>query len=357
LERPAATLSAPRIVALSALALLPVIAALALWFGQAAFFLLFAGILFAAMLDAATRLLVRATGLGRRWAVGAVIGAVSVSILLVTGLGGTYLIGQANELFTALREQALRIGELIDRFRPGTEQDDSANTWMGALRDLSQLFWPAGGTRTFAIGFLGALANAFVIFFIGLFLVIDPGLYARGFAGLFPAGTAERIKEGLDEAGSTLRRWLIGRLLSMGVTGLFTLVGLLLIGYPLAVPLALLATVLAFVPNLGPILTYVPIAMAGFSGGLGLVAAGMSVYALVQFVESYVLTPLIQKRLVSLPPALILFAQVLAGLLFGLWGVALATPFTAIARVWVRDLQRACRDRGAEPGERRQAAE
>jgi predicted PurR-regulated permease PerM len=121
----------------------------------------------------------------------------------------------------------------------------------------------------------------------------------------------------------------------MTLIGVLTYAGLALIGYPLALPLALVAGGLAFVPNIGPVLTYVPIALAGLGEGAGTALSGMAVYAVAQTFESYVITPLIQKRMVSLPPALILVAQVVGGLLFGLWGVALATPITAVLRLWV----------------------
>ena len=78
-----------------------------------------------------------------------------------------------------------------------------------------------------------------------------------------------------------------------------------------------------------------PIALVGFSAGTTTLLLGLGVYAVAQTVESYVFTPVVQKHMVSLPPALILFAQVLGGIVFGLWGVALATPLAAVLRGWV----------------------
>ena len=85
--------------------------------------------------------------------------------------------------------------------------------------------------------------------------------------------------------------------------------------------------------------------------------AGAAVYAAAQMIESYIFTPLIQKRMVSLPPALILFAQVLGGILFGLWGIALATPLAAVLRLWLEryyvraELEHRPPDEDAENGE------
>ncbi len=335
LERPARMLSAERILAVTALVLLPLALIYLFWIGKNAFFLLFAGILLAAILDAGARGITNHTSLARKWAIGIVIGAVVIVLAALAWFAGHYLVTQAGDLYDALQAQARRIGAMIDRFRPGGG-DPEAETPAELLNDATQMMAGGdGGAGSFVKAVLGALANAFIVFFIGVFLALDPHLYKRGLTRLFPVKHRETVDDALHRAGGTLRQWLIGKLLSMAMIFVFTLAGLWLIGYPLAIPLALLAGLLAFVPNLGPILTYIPIAMAGFSDGVSTVLMGVAVYAVAQTIESYIFTPLIQKRMVSLPPALILFTQVLGGLLFGLWGVALATPIAAVLRLWI----------------------
>ena len=335
LERPAERLSAERVLAIVALALVPILLLAVFWIGRNAFFLLFAGMLFAAILDAATRLVTNRVGLDRPPAYGIVLGLVLTVLAAVAWFGSTYLISQASDLYGALDRQADRVGNLLDRFRPGGDVAGRDETPLGVLRDLGRMWGGSdAGAMSFAAGTFGALANAFVIFFIGVFLAADPGTYKRGLVRLFPLRHRQGVDEALHDAGDTLRLWLVGKLLSMALIGALTLAGLLVVGYPLAVPLALLAGLLAFVPNLGPILTYVPIALAGFSEGTTTVLIGVAVYAVAQTVESYVFTPLIQKRMVSMPPALILFAQVLGGIVFGVWGIALATPLAAVLRLW-----------------------
>ena len=61
-------------------------------------------------------------------------------------------------------------------------------------------------------------------------------------------------------------------------------------------------------------------------------------YVAVQAVESYLLTPLIQQRTISMPPALTLAMQLVAAVLLGALGLALATPLTAAGMVLVREL-------------------
>jgi predicted PurR-regulated permease PerM len=356
LERPASQVAAGRILLLATLALLPVLAVAAFWLGQAAFFMLFAGILLAAVFDAAVRGLTEHLGFGRTAALTAVIGGTVLALAALVWFGGRTIVAQSGELYDALDRQADQVAGLLEMVRQGdgggeeaggsvgvTSGADAASgagtddaTPIGVLQDLGRMWWGEdGGPASFAQSAFGALANSFIIFFIGVFLVIDPGLYKRGVTRLFPPGRRETADAALHRAGQTLRRWLVGKLLSMAMIFALTLAGLFLVGFPFALPLALLAGALAFVPNLGPLLTYVPIALVGLSSGTTTMLLGVGVYAVAQTVESYVFTPLVQKRMVSLPPALILFAQVLGALLFGLWGVALATPLAAVLREWI----------------------
>lgn len=124
----------------------------------------------------------------------------------------------------------------------------------------------------------------------------------------------------------------------MAIIGACTAVGLWALGVPLALTLALLAAALTFVPNFGPILAAVPAVLLGLLESPTKALYVVLLYVGVQTVESYVLTPLIQKRTVSAPPALTILAQVLLGVLVGGLGVVLATPLTAVALVLAREL-------------------
>ena len=358
LERPARDLSAARILVLAALVLLPVVLLALLWIGQVAAFLLFAGILVAAILDAATRGLTGHTPLSRPWSLGIVIGLIVVAVAGTAWFAGTYLAGQAGDLYGTLQDQARRVGDAIDRLRPGAEAEDGPETPMAVVRDLGRMWWgDGGGPALFVQSVLGALANVFIIFFVGVFLALDPGLYKRGVVRLFPEPQRADVGDALGRAGATLRHWLAGKLLSMGLIAGLTYAGLLLIGYPLALPLSLLAGLLAFVPNLGPLLAYIPIALTGLSAGMNTLLLGVVVYAAAQTVESYIFTPLIQKRMVSLPPALILISQVFGGLVFGLWGIALATPLVAVLKLWIERyyVERALENGGGDEASARAA--
>ena len=111
-----------------------------------------------------------------------------------------------------------------------------------------------------------------------------------------------------------------------------------LLGIPLALTLALLAAALDFIPNIGPLASAVPALLLALLQGPTTALWVMLLYVIVQVVESYILAPLVQRRAVSLPPALLLGAQVLLPMLFGFPGLLLATPVTVLLLVVVRNL-------------------
>jgi predicted PurR-regulated permease PerM len=202
----------------------------------------------------------------------------------------------------------------------------------GTMRELLEnLFGAVSGT-------VGALGSAFVIFFMALYLAVEPGIYKRGLIHLVPPQNRTRAVELLNQIGETLLWWLIGKLISMTLIGILTYVGLLVLDVPLSLSLALMAAILTFIPNFGPILAAAPAVLLALSDGFTKAGWVIGLYLAVQTVESYFVTPLIQRRTVSLPPAFTLAVQIVAGVLAGVAGLALATPLAAAGLVLVREL-------------------
>jgi predicted PurR-regulated permease PerM len=183
-------------------------------------------------------------------------------------------------------------------------------------------------SRTFS-----ALASGVIILFLGIVFAATPGVYVRGILALFPERKVPRIREVLARLNDTLWWWLLGRLISMTFVGVLTGVGLALLGVPLAFILGLLAALLSFIPNLGPVLSALPAILLGFVQSPQTALWVAALYAGVQVIESYLLDPIIDRKTVHVPPGLTITAQLVMGLFAGLLGVTLATPLAAAAMV------------------------
>jgi predicted PurR-regulated permease PerM len=95
---------------------------------------------------------------------------------------------------------------------------------------------------------------------------------------------------------------------------------------------------LTFIPFIGPLLSAIPVVLVAFSQSSTMALYTLLLYTAIQMLEGYVLTPNVQRRSVSLPPALTIAAQVLFGVLVGSLGLALATPLAAAGMVAVNRL-------------------
>ena len=132
--------------------------------------------------------------------------------------------------------------------------------------------------------------------------------------------------------GTTLRRLLFGRIIGMVAEGVLTWVALMMGGVPMAMILGILTGVLAFIPNIGAFVSGALMVAVGFSAGVDTGIWAIGTYVIVQTFDGYVLIPMVAKRTVDMPPALTLGAQILASALFGILGLALADPMTALIK-------------------------
>jgi predicted PurR-regulated permease PerM len=237
-----------------------------------------------------------------------------------------------------------QLGERLPRALDRLDEVIKEQPWGGLLEDVRldrlkpsapQIL--AGVSGVFSTAF-EAMANLFVIFFIGLYLAINPDTYVQGLLHLIPRESRERGAQILQALGHALGWWLVGRFAAMAAVGFLTTIGLELIDMQLALVLGVIAGLLSFVPYIGPIASVVPAMLIGLTQSPMMAVYALIVYSLVQFIEGNFLTPLIQKRAVSMPPAVLLSAQFSMGLFYGLFGVLLATPLAVAIIVLIQML-------------------
>jgi predicted PurR-regulated permease PerM len=324
-----------------------------LWTASNAILLIFAGIVFAAFLDGLSQLLARILPLGH----GARLAIVCTILALLVGgglaWGGVAVATQADEFVRTLREQFTQVSGWLEQrglnlpdiaaeqqTAPQSSQAPPSGGDPGAETPTFRSYLPSfqgvfGTAWTAASIVFGIVGNIVIIVFLGIFFAAQPKLYRDAVLLLLPPHYRPHVRTVLNETGETLRHWLLGQAVTMSAIFLFVWGGLSLLGIQPAFVLGLQAGLLAFIPNVGPLIAGIFILLASLGGGLTAVLGALGVYLAAQTLESYILTPMIQDRAISVPPAFLFAAQIMLGLLFGLYGLALATPIAAIARVFI----------------------
>ena len=320
----------------------------AVWFGMALLIigiivlahpllLIVGGLILAVLLDGGARAVGRVLPIGRGW---------RLLIVILLGLGflgwvfyyaGTTIAAQAEELRLVVTAQFNRVVEFAANLGllPEGQAGNMASQLLGSV-----------GRLTSAVGSaIGAVTSMILMLVIGIFIAIEPRIYDRGIAWILPLRFRERFYRIADHVGFTLRRLLFGRLVGMVFEGVFTW---LMLGYvptlfgiepvPMAGLLGLITGLLAFIPNIGAIISGVLMVAVGFSVGTDTGLWAIFVYFFVQNVDGYLVIPYIARRTVDLAPALVLGMQLLMGALFGILGVLFADPILATLKVILLDL-------------------
>lgn len=297
--------------------------------------LIFAGILLAVFLDGLSTQLQKRTGLSRGWCLGLVITLLGVFFVAAGWFAGPRIDNQISQL-------GERIPSAIERIRSTLSQYEwvrgplagSSGSGQGMAFPERAMSFVAGGIT----GALGALTSGLVILIIGLYTAVAPTTYINGVIRLLPPSRRQRGRDVVRALGQALRWWLVGRIASMAIVGLLTAIGLWVAGVPLAFVLGLIAALLSFVPYIGPLASVIPAALVALAEDPTKVFYVFALYGAVQLLESYLITPLIQERAVSIPPAVLIAAQVIMGVLAGAVGVLMATPLAVVLIVLVQML-------------------
>ncbi len=287
--------------------------------------LIFAAVVFASLLDGGVRLLGRVLPISRGWRLLIVVVLVLVFMIGTFVLTGVQVTEQVTQLRSTLELQANRFTGYL-----------ASQGLMPGVSDVSgiakQALGSVGRVTSWVGTAIGALTSLFMILVLGLFIAMDPGTYARGVQWMVPTDLRDEFARTTVTMGETMRRLLAGRLLGMAVEGVATGIALAVGGVPMAMLLGIIAGILAFIPNIGAIVTGVLMVAVGFSAGVDTGYWAIGTYFVVQTIDGYVIVPMVAKRTVDLPPALTLGAQILASALFGILGLALADPMTAMLK-------------------------
>jgi predicted PurR-regulated permease PerM len=304
------------------------------WYAADLLMLVFAGVLVSILLRGFGRILAQKTGIGP----GLSLVLISLALVALIAAGLWSIPGRIGPQMSELRE---KLPLAFENVRQYAKQYEWARETIENLPNLKDYLAGRSGAIVsrltgLASTTLGLVINFLIAVVIGLYLASQPDLYSSGIKHLLPYRHRERAGEVLGAIDVALWRWIRGRFTQMLIIGVLTTVGLWLLGVPLPLLFGLLAGLLNFIPYLGPWIAAIPAVLIAFLQGPQQALNVALFYLVLQTIDGYVLTPLVDRRSVELPPALTITALLLMGLAFGFIGILLASPLAATVMILVK---------------------
>ncbi len=323
------------------------------WYFAATLFLIFAGVLLGVALNAITSLLGRIVSLPHALRLTIVCLALAAVLAGVLALGGTTIAQQATVLSNTIKSQLVNVKAFLEKNGVDTSYLNlsslNAASETAATGDTPaasvQHNLPSAGTLAsggsaivgqtlkLILGTISAVGNFFIVLFLGLCFAAQPSVYRKGLLSMAPRQHRESVTVVVDRIGDTLERWLIAQMITMVAVFLVTWIGLEIIGIQSSFILGIQAGLLAFIPTVGALLGGLIVVLASLASGWVAAASAFALFLGIHALESYILTPMIQRQALDIPPATLFAFQILLGVVFGVWGLALALPLMAIAKV------------------------
>jgi predicted PurR-regulated permease PerM len=313
-------------VAVSAGILIPL---LVLWLAAEVFLIVFGSILLAVALRLVSDFVARHTRLSTRWSITVVI---IVFVLLVGGaifLLGAWIAGQADEMATEIPAAFQKLQDWLRQSAWGRlvlQHWAQVENSLGTEQNVQRI------QNAFSLTF-SAVGGFLIFLFLGVYLAAEPDRYRIGLLHLLPLSKRVDAAEVLEAVAFSLRWWMLGQFVSMAFLGSTTTLLLWFAGVPFAFMLGGFVALLTFIPYIGPVFGYFPIALLTLTQDPGTAALVLGVYLVLQTAEGYFVTPMVHRKVVSLPPAMTLAAELTLGTLAGVLGFVLATPLLVVTMV------------------------
>jgi predicted PurR-regulated permease PerM len=243
---------------------------------------------------------------------------------------GTKIAAQINELSNTLPHTVSAAKASMAKTALGQKilqsfQDDDSHKLMNTA-------------QTFFSTSFGVLGDVYIILLLGIFFTASPSLYKNGILLLVPKHKKELGKHVINRISLSLKGWLKGMMVSMLLIFILITVGLTIIGVPVAMVLGLITGILELIPNIGSLIAMIPGVLLAFTISTNTAILVAIFYIVCQTIVANIVTPLIQKRIINMPPAITLVSQLIMGAVSGALGIILAVPLLVIVIILVDEL-------------------
>ncbi len=306
-----------------------------LWFLSDIIILIFGAVLLSVILHAISHPIQRHLGLPQRLALFIALLLIICAFVLVSWMMGSIVSSQMEDL-------SQRIPAAWETFKTKLAQYEYGDKLLQRVSNY-QGQGITSGLSSAAFSLVDGVANFLVVLVGGVFIAAQPEIYKEGFLKLVPKGKRKQIDEALSLTGRALKLWFIGKLISMTCIGIMVSVVFLIMGLPSALALGLMAGLGEFIPYIGSLIAIIPAMLLASSQSWEMMLWVLGAFAVIQQIQGNLITPLVQQRMVNLPPALTIFSLITFAVLFGPIGVLFAEPLTVfffimVKKLYVRDM-------------------
>lgn len=296
--------------------------------------IVFGSVLIALILHATSHPIRTHMRVSQRWALFFAIIIIISIIFIISAMLGSIVTTQVNELGKLLPGSwsafKLKLGEY--------QYGDMVAVRLEAMRSSGMGQGVGAKLSSAAFSLADAIANFLIAVVGGIFIAAQPALYKNGLLGLIPKKPRANVREAMEHAGRALKLWFIGKLISMACIGVLASIVFLSLGLPSGLALGLIAGAGEFIPFVGSFIALIPALLLASTQGPEMMFWVLVCFVAVQQFQGNVIMPLVQQRMVNLPPALTIFSLVTFAVLFGVGGVLLAEPLTVLFFVLVKKL-------------------
>lgn len=289
-----------------------------------------AGVLIATYFHGLADIIQRRTKMRRRFAMIISIAGSFILLGVLLWFMGTKIQTQVSQLSASLPHTISNVKNQLSKSSLGQKvldglSSDNSDKLMTTAQDF------------FSTSF-GVLGEIYIILFLGIFFTANPSMYKDGILLLVPEPKKELGRHIMDRISVSLKGWLKGMLLSMVMVTILITIGLSIVGIPVALILALITGLLELIPNIGSLIAMIPGVLLALTFGFNTAIIVALIYIVSQTIVANIVTPLIQRKIINLPPALTLISQLVMGVLSGALGIILAVPLLAILVILVDEL-------------------
>ncbi len=254
------------------------------------------------------------------------------------------LLEEARGFLTALPQylNSFSINDLLVNGIPGISQGPSTASISDSIFELQSIFTATGeGAFRALSGIFGGVLSFILIIVLSFYFAVQETGIDDFLRIVVPVRHQEYALNLWKRSHEKIGLWMQGQLLLSCIIGIFTFLWLTIVGVPYSLVLAFLAAIMDLVPIFGPIVAgIIAVAVAFPAGGLSMALLVAGGFLILQQLEAHLIYPLVVKKVVGVPPLLVILALIAGAQLAGFLGILLSVPVAAAFQEFVRDIER-----------------